>query len=162
MIGRFRSLLKRQFGRWRMANKSFEQTIPFHQIATPGGPVTLPLVTTTLIAASGTRYTLPLIFDTGASVTTLRKDLYPMLGLADWNVGQEVETHTAGGDQPVKVYAYRATLEVLGKTIDSTVHLANLPHNPLYVGLLGRQDVFEQFGFGFWESSAELFVTVSP
>lgn len=145
-----------------MPDKSFERTIPFHRVTTNAGTVTLPLVTTTLIGAGGTRYTLPLMFDTGASVTTFRKDLYPLLGLSDWNVGQEVETHTAGGDQPVKVYAYQATLEVLGKTIDSTVHLANLPHNPLYVGLLGRQDVFEQFGFGFWEATAELFVTVSP
>lgn len=35
------------------------------------------------------------------------------------------------------------------------------PH-PLYNGLLGRDTVFERFGFGFWESSHELYVTARP
>lgn len=145
-----------------MLEKSFENVIGFYQLQTPGGLVTLPLVTVTLLAANGIRYTLPLLFDTGASVTTLRKELYPLLNLSDWNEGREVQTLTAGSDQPVNAYAYQATLEVFGKKIDSTVHLANLPANPLYDGLLGRQNIFEQFGFGFWESSQELFVTTSP
>jgi hypothetical protein len=37
-----------------------------------------------------------------------------------------------------------------------------MPPNPLFHGLLGRETVFNEFGFGFWESTHELFVTTSP
>lgn len=144
-----------------MPDKSFEHTVPFFQINTPQGPVWIPLVTVTLVQPNGNRVDLALVFDTGASVTTLRHDLYHLLGLPAWNVGQPVDTQTAGG--PVTVYQYQATLEFLGKAVTCPVNLAQqLPVNPLYVGLFGRAIVFEQFGFGFWEQARELYVTTAP
>jgi hypothetical protein len=85
-----------------------------------------------------------------------------MLGLQRWDEGQAIETQTAGGKQSVTVYRYNARLEVFGKVIDCPVHLADLPTNPLYVGLLGREGLLNSFGFGFWESTTELLATVSP
>jgi hypothetical protein len=139
--------------------KSFEHTIQFHAI--PGGG-RLPLVTARLIQPNGKPFALPLVFDTGASVTTLRADLYPLLGLQSWDQGQQVQTQTAGGANPVVVYRYHARIELLGKVVDCPVHLAQMPVNPLYVGLLGRETLFDEFGFGFWESTGELFATTSP
>lgn len=59
-----------------MPDRSFEHTIGFYEVQTPNGLVVLPLITVTLVQPSGTRVDLPLMFDTGASVTTLR----PLLG----------------------------------------------------------------------------------
>ena len=146
-----------------MPDKSFELSIPFYQVATPTGTVSLPLVTVALVQASGTRVSLPLLFDTGASVTTLRDDLFPLLGVPSWDSGQRQQTQTAGGVAPVDVYRYDGTtLEVFGKTIICPIQLAQLPRNPLYVGLLGREILFAEFGFGFWENVRELYVASTP
>lgn len=144
------------------AGKSFEHTISFLRVQTPNGEVSLPLVAVTLIQPSGSRIGLSLLFDTGASVTTLRHDLYPLLGVPSWDSGQLMQTLTAGGAQPVPAYRYQARLEVLGKAFDCPINLQVLPTNPLYVGLFGRESAFENFGFGFWESSNELHSTGSP
>jgi hypothetical protein len=140
--------------------KSFEHVIRFYR--PPGGAQPLPLLTLTLIQRSGSRVGLSLLFDTGASTTTLRHDLYPLLGLTNWDSGQPVQVSTAGGAQSITAYRYQARFELLGKPIDCPVHLQVLPRNPLYVGLFGREDIFDLFGFGFWESTAELLVTGTP
>jgi hypothetical protein len=146
-----------------MVNKSFEHTIRFYQAKTAsGGSVWLPLISITLIQPSGSRVDLPLLFDTGASCTTLRHDLYPLLGLQSWDSGQAQAVSTAGGANPVQAYQYQATLEFLGKVIQCPVNLQILPLNPLYVGLFGRDQIFQEFGFGFWESTQELHVTLTP
>lgn len=145
-----------------MPDKSFEQSIDFYQVATPTGPVWLPLVEVDLVRANGSKVRLPLLFDTGASTMTLRHDLYPLLGLTAWDSGTPVDTLTAGDTAPVVVYRYDATFEFLGKTINCPVQLARLPSNPLYVGLFGRDQMFNHFGFGFWETPHLLFATVSP
>jgi hypothetical protein len=147
-----------------MPAKDFERTVQFHSVTTDTGSVlSFPLVTVTLVQGNGNRVSLPLIFDTGASVTSLRRDLYPLLGLASWNVGQKLQSATAGGDAPVDVYRYEGiTLEVFGKLLTCPVQLIQMPANPLYVGLLGREHVFQEFGFGFWESTRELHVTCTP
>lgn len=142
--------------------KSFQHTVRFLKIQTSGGQVVLPVVTVILIQPSGKRVGLPLLFDTGASVTTLRKDLFPLLGLTRWDSGMPAETLTAGGANPVRVYRYQARIEFFGKAVDCPVQLAELPRNPLYQGLLGREGVFREFGFGFWESTTELFATLTP
>lgn len=146
-----------------MVDKSFERAIRFHEFLTPTGEtIKVPLLTVYLIQPGGNRVQLSLIFDTGADVTTLRHDLYPFLGLAAWDLGQPRFVNTAGGAAPVTVYEYTARLELFGKAVDCPVHLAMLPQHPLYAGLFGRAQMFEQFGFGFWESAAELYVTLSP
>lgn len=145
-----------------MPDCSFEYTSPFLQVPTPNGVVALPLVMVTLIQPGGNRVDLPLMFDTGASVTTLRADLYPLLGVPSWDSGTPFQSETAGGAAPVTGYSYQGTLELFGKATNCAINLMQLPQNPLYVGLFGRQQMFDQFGFGFWESSRELHVTLTP
>jgi len=145
-----------------MPTKNFEQTIRFYEYRTTGGnPIWLPLVQATLITSDHRRIALSLMFDTGASVTTLRADLYYLLGLTSWNQGSPVQTATANAI--ATAYRYEnITFEVFGKTITGPIHLIELPANPLYSGLLGRETLFNEFGFGFWESTHELLVTCNP
>jgi hypothetical protein len=146
-----------------MPDKAFEHAVHFHQVQTDAGTIVwLPLVSVTLIQQNGNRVSLSLLFDTGASVTTLRHDLYPLLGVPSWDSGQLQQILTAGGTDPVSAYRYQATLEFLGKLIECPIHLQVLPPNPLYVGLFGRELVFQEFGFGFWESAHDLYVTTNP
>jgi len=145
-----------------MVSKDFEQKIRFYEVKGQGGnPIWLPIVAVILLAQNGRRITLPLYFDTGASVTTLRADLYPLLGLQSWDQGEKVKTGTGGGQ--VDAYRYMAELGVLGKVIQCPIHLLpTLPYNPLFCGLLGRDTIFNEFGFGFWENTHELYVTANP
>ena len=146
-----------------MPDKTFEHTIPFEQvIINSGNTVSLPLIEVHLLRADGSRVRLPLLFDTGASVTTLRRHLYPLLDVPSWDSGLPQDVGTAGGARPVRAYRYQARLEILGRTVQCPVNLQDLPQNPVYVGLFGREAVFQQFGFGFWESSSELYVTLKP
>ncbi len=146
-----------------MVNKNFEHTIRFYQAQTvTGETVWLPIITVNLVRPSGSRVALPLLFDTGASTTTLRHDLYPLLGVPSWDSGDLQQTFTAGGANPVQAYRYQATLELLGKAIRCPVHLQILPQHPLYLGLFGREQIFEEFGFGFWERAHEIYVTLNP
>lgn len=146
-----------------MQNRNFEHTIRFYEAsADTGASVWLPIVTVDLIQANGNRVALPLMFDTGASVTTLRHDLYPLLGVPSWDSGELQHTLTAGKEEPVRAYRYEATLEVLGKAVRCPIHLQVLPRNPLYVGLFGREQIFQEFGFGFWERTHELYATLNP
>jgi hypothetical protein len=145
-----------------MPSKNFERTVKFYEAKTNDGTsVWLPLVSVTLITSTNTRVSLSLLFDTGASVTSLRADLYPLLGLRSWDEGLKITTGTGGGE--VDAYQYTATIEVFGKNIQCPIHLLpKLPYHPLFCGLLGRDSVFNEFGFGFWESTHEVFVTESP
>ena len=146
-----------------MADKAFEHTIPFFTVQTNGaGTIRYPLVIVTLIQPGGNRIDLPLLFDTGASVTTRRHGLYPLLGVPSWDSGIAITTNTAGGADPVQGYQYEATLEFLGKVVQCPVNLLVLPLNPYYLGLFGRDQIFREFGFGFWERSHELYVTLNP
>ena len=144
-----------------MPSKNFERVIRFYEHQIPNGDLLyIPLVNATLITQTNNRISLPLLFDTGASVTSLRSDLYPFFGLQSWDQGQAIQTSTASG--VINAYQYTGTLEIFGKIINCPIHLMPIPPNPLYLGLLGRDTVFKEFGFGFWESTNELFVTSSP
>ena len=146
-----------------MPTKTFEQAILFCEFQPdPSRPSTwLPLVEVTLVSPTYGPNNLLLYLDTGASVTTLKAELYPLLGLHRWDEGLRVPTSTGGGG--VNVYQYTATLEIFGKTIVCPIHLSDrLVTPPPFVGLLGRDTVFEQFGFGFWEATHELYVTGNP
>ncbi len=147
-----------------MVTKTFEHAIHFHEVQTPAGErVSYPILTVILVQPGGSRIQLPLLYDTGASVTTLRHELYSVLGLSRWDEGAPEAVTTAGGTAPVTVYRYEATLELLGKIISNCpVHLAQLPPNPLFVGLLGRAQIFDEFGFGFWEKDRFVYVTETP
>ena len=147
-----------------MENKAFEHAIDFKEYVTPnGGRFWLPIVTVSMTQQNGTRFQLPLLYDTGATVTTLRHGLYSSLGLSRWDEGLPVQLTTAASPMPVTVYRYEATLEFLGRIVTNCpVHLAQLPTNTVYMGLLGREQMFEEFGFGFWEKDHILYVTETP
>ena len=146
-----------------MPAKDFEQAILFREFQPdPNRPsIWLPLLEVTLVSPTYGPNNLLLYLDTGASVTTLKAELYPLIGLQRWDEGQPVQTSTGGGG--VTVYQYTATLQIFGKTIVCPIHLsASLVTLPPFVGLLGRDTVFEEFGFGFWEGTHELYVTGNP
>lgn len=146
-----------------MPTKAFDHTIRFFSILTnTNTTIWLPLIIVNLVQTGGNHVALPLLFDTGASVITLRHDLYPLLGLPSWDIGQPQEALTAGGPDPVTAYRYQATFDFLGKVIQCPVHLQMLPQNPLYVGLFGREQIFQEFGFGFWEKTHELYISINP
>ena len=144
-----------------METKDFEDSLRFTK-SPPGGPTYwLPIVNVFLIPPTGNPVSLPLLFDTGASYTTLRSDLYPFLGLSSWDEGIEVKVGGIGGT--VLNYQYDVTLEVFGKQINCPINLAQgLAPNPLFSGYLGRDTIFKEFGFGFWENVHELYVTKAP
>ena len=140
-----------------MQSFEFEHTIRFTRM----GGFSLPIVTVTLITESGSDIEIPLLFDTGASVTTFKSDLYPYFGLSSWDEGQLVaDIATAGG--VAMAYRYDATLEFYGKRIDCPVLLMEMPKNPLFSGLLGRHTIMQEFGFAFYESTERLYVTENP
>lgn len=144
-----------------MQTKTFEHTVRFREVEIePGVWKSFPIVTIGLVQPDGNRIELPLLFDTGASVTTLSHELYQLLGLSSWDVGTPHEVATGGGN--AQAYRYDVTLEVFGKQVQCPVNLQVLPINPLFVGLFGRDGIFQEFGFGFWESSKELYVTLQP
>ncbi|MFH2120614.1 MAG: retropepsin-like aspartic protease [Pseudomonadota bacterium] len=139
-----------------MLTKEFDSTFPFFSFPTgTGETVSYPLVSVNLIQPGGSRISLPLLFDTGASVTSLRHDLYPLLGLSSWDVGTLQQSQTAGGENPVDAYRYEGiTFEVFGKVLICPVNLIKMPKNPLFMGLLGRDTIFQEFGFGFFGKGA--------
>jgi hypothetical protein len=83
-----------------------------------------------------------------------------MLGLNSWDQGQRVDVAGVGGS--TEAYQYTATLEIFGKIVTGPIHLLRMPPNPFFSGLLGREIVFNEFGFGFWESTKELYITENP
>jgi hypothetical protein len=142
-----------------MHTKNFEHVIPFY--LEPALQISCPLLEVILVSPDGRRTRLSLLFDTGASVTTLRAELFELLGLQRWDEGQPVESGTGGGQ--ITVYQYTTTIELLGKVITCPVWLnARFPQNPYFVGVLGRDTVFNEFGFGYWERTRELYVTENP
>jgi len=58
-----------------MISKDFDQSIKFYEIHQSGKSEWVPIVEVALLVFGGRRITLPLLFDTGASITSLRADL---------------------------------------------------------------------------------------
>lgn len=143
-----------------MVTKTFGNTINFYEQNVNGRIVSLPLVQVNIIKPNGNSFALSLLFDTGASFTTLRADCFPLLGLNSWDEGQAIPVNVVGGT--ITNYQYQATLELFGKRIDCPIHLSQMSYNPLFSGLLGRDTIFEEFGFGFWESAHELYISENP
>ena len=105
-------------------------------------------------------FNIPLLFDTGASITTICADYYQILGLNSWDEGERTITTGVGGE--IEAYLYSFTFEISGKRITAPVQLIQMDPHPLWGGLLGREAVFREFGFGFWESTKELYITSDP
>ena len=144
-----------------MISKNFDYIVQFYEVRDQEGrSIFVPLVQVNLITPQNSRVQLSLLFDTGASVTSLRSDLFPFLGLTSWDEGERIDISTAGGRS--MAYKYQGTLELFGKTINCPIHLILMEPNPLVQGLLGRDTVFREFGFGFWECKNELYVALNP
>jgi hypothetical protein len=144
-----------------MPDKSFEITLPFRSLT--GTDRWLPIIPVTIFASDGSRHKFPLLFDTGAEVTYLRRELYYLFGVHSWDSGQRVTIGSVGSAQDREGYLYQSVpMQVFGRTIDSRVVLTELPENPLFLGLFGRVLAYEHFGFGFWEGTRELFATENP
>jgi hypothetical protein len=141
-----------------MPTKSFNHTVKFYNVRNRS--LGLPLVQVDIIPQNKKPFSLSLLFDTGADITILRADLYPSLGLNSWDEGTAVQIDGIGGR--TTHYRYDTTIELFGKVIDCPIHLARLAPNPLFSGLLGRETVFKEFGFGFWESLHELYISTNP
>ena len=149
-----------------METKDFEDSVKFTKARVKNQTYWLPLVEVGVIGPTGTATALILLFDTGATFTTLKADLYPLFGLTSWDEGKnKVEVAVLGEGRGKRMfnYQYNTTLEVFGKQIDCPIHLTQgLQAHPLYSGLLGRDTIFNEFGFGFWENVHELYVTKVP
>jgi hypothetical protein len=131
-----------------MPTKGFERIIPFTEVRGVGW---FPIVEVMFIKSTGQRRPLPLLFDTGATQITLHSDwswLFPP--------GQLQQLNTVGSNSPLD-----GRIEFLGQTIDCNILMASLPKRPWMAGLFGRE-CFTSFGFGFWERTHELYVTLTP
>jgi Aspartyl protease len=141
-----------------LVSKDFEQTVSFVPTLTAGGMYWEPLVEVTFTAAS---VSLPFVFDTGASVTTLRHDLPELVGATSWDQGAYEQSSTAGDEALADSYRFHdIEIEIFGMALRCPVDLMKLP--PGIFGLLGREGVFDRFGFGFWEGTQEIHITSSP
>jgi hypothetical protein len=135
--------------------KTFERTIPFQAVYRRGF---MPLVSVKFFPNNVDPFTLSLIFDTGATQITLRPDyqeLFPQGVAAEANVGGRTEA--AKGTETM------STVEAFGlKLLNRKILFVDLGEpNPTFAGLFGR-DCFRSFGFGFWETAREIYVTSKP
>lgn len=131
--------------------KSFEHVIPFTEAQGEGW---LPIVQVAFISSNGTEYELPLLFDTGATEIVLPPEFaddFPPGELANANVGGKKDAATG--------VVTNGIVEFMGQRMECEILLLDLPPNPLRAGLFGR-GCFKPFGFGFWESAHELYVTL--
>ncbi len=142
-----------------MVSKTFDHTVAFYEVNDSGRVFRIPLIQVSLISPQS-RFQVSLLFDTGADVTSLRADLFPLLGLPAWDVGLRIPLSTAAGN--CYAYQYDGVIELFGKRINCPIQLIPMSPNPLLHGLLGRDMVFKEFGFGFWESANELYVASAP
>lgn len=143
-----------------MPVKNFELVLPFQEYYKPDGElIYLPLVKVTITTTnSSTEHSL--MFDTGAEKTILNSNRFPILGLSSWDEGEQVTVGGVGGYQIG--YQYTFTLKIFEKDIISPIILLEIQDHPLIQGILGRDTIFNEFGFGFWESYKELYVTKNP
>jgi len=143
-----------------MEVKNFERIVNFVEYQSANGDTMyLPLVEITFIT-SNSNQSFSLMFDTGASRIYLRSDLYPLLGINSLDECEQIPVGGIGGSQIG--YKHTANLEIFGKVFNCPIIFAQIAHHELYHGLLGRDPVFSEFGFGFWEYSKELFITDNP
>jgi len=79
----------------------------------------------------------------------------------DFPPGEPAQANVGGTTEPVAGVVTNGTVEFMGHRMECEIVLLDLPANPLRAGLFGR-GCFKPFGFGFWESTRELYVTPQP
>ena len=136
-----------------MPLKSFERTILF----TNSGGRLYPIVEVTFVKPNGKRQILPLLFDTGASEIIIRPQYYYVFprSTSTQPIG------TAGKRRASVAKVTTGQMEFLGRAMNCTVLLLPMKSNPLWAGLFGRE-CLDKFGFGYWQSTGELHVTLTP
>jgi hypothetical protein len=136
-----------------MPEKSFEITIPFHD--TEDGAY--PIIDVVFIKPNTCpRLTLSLLFDTGAEDICLHSEqewAFPNL--------EEQLIEGVGDEKPVEGKKVRGEVEILGRIIQCDILFAKMAQKNYRQGVLGRS-ALRAFGFGFWEKSRELYVTLNP
>ncbi len=137
-----------------MFSKSFDLTIPFTEDANTG--ICYPIIEASFSGLGERWYTLPLLLDTGSTDIVLRPAYQPL-----FPPGVEETVNTVGDRAPRRGTVTKSRIELLGLAGNCEIVFIDIPPNPLFAGLLGR-NCFQPFGFGFWEKSRELHVSLSP
>lgn len=135
----------------RTQSKTFDWTIPFTKL----GDRLYPLVEINFLTIVGAWIPINLIFDSGASDMILRPNYSKFFA-----PGVEEELGIVGP----KVFAPvtpDVEVQFLEKTVVCDVVIREFDCHSYVGGLFGRS-AFSLFGFGFWESAHELYVTVIP
>lgn len=136
--------------------KTFTEIIEFTPVSDDdSGERWFPIVEVALVQPTGRRVPLQLLFDTGATQITMRAD-YAFL----FTNLEKQWFQTPDGEVEGKI-AKNQTIEFLGVAVRCDIGLLENFPDRVYVGLFGR-DCFKSFGFGFWESERELYVTLKP
>lgn len=135
-----------------MPDKSFEITIPF--VETEDG--WFPLIEVVFLRPDNRQLTLPLLFDTGAENICL----HPYWEWAFPDLKPQ-RIHGVGKDGWIYGKSTQGRVKLLGSETDCEILFAPMLEKTWRAGLLGR-DCFKSFGFGFWESARELYVTLKP
>jgi hypothetical protein len=136
-----------------MPDKSFETTIPFVQVQGGGW---YPLVKVVFLKPNRRDLELTLLFDTGADQIVLHPEWeWAFPNLRPYKFGG------IGGETDGK--NTRGQVEFCGQVIDCDIGFGpkEMERRTWMAGILGR-DCFKPFGFGFWETSRELYVTLKP
>ncbi len=99
--------------------------------------------------------TVPLIFDTGASLTTISADLAARIGLTPQPSDQEIELHVADGSV-VKAHMTTIPSMRVGKFTINNVACAVMPATKVDAPLLLGQSFHRHFTYKFTPESGQL------
>lgn len=145
-----------------ICTKEFDQELNFTTIGpmTPHGPEVKYALVDTKISMPGQNKTasFPLLFDTGASQVVLARPIGVMLGITKSGPGIPQYSNTANGVARGMLYE-GVQIEVFGKKVLCPVVLLPTQFPSFYQGLLGRQALYQYFGFGFWEKESKLYIS---
>ena len=132
-------------------DKSFEITIRFEQVA---GGKWYPVVRAVFPNAYNLR--IPLLLDTGADSLVLHPCYESMFS--------DLKPQKYKGIGSEASYAGKSTkgkVVLFGRTIECEIGFVEMEWLSWRSGLLGRE-CLRTFGFGFWESAREFYVTLKP
>lgn len=138
----------------RTQSKAFDWTIPFTQL----GDSWYPLVEVNFLTAVGAWIPINLIFDSGAGDIYLRPNYSKFFRPG---VEEEIGTVGAAADKVYAPVTSDVEVQFLERTMVCDVVIKDMKAHSYIGGLFGRS-AFSPFGFGFWESARELYVTVMP